>query len=82
MAAVVPRLNLFISLIGAVCSTTLSLVLPALCDISLRACPEDEGRLMASSKCNQVLRYLMNGISLFLAAIASTTGNTKSFTDI
>ncbi|XP_073974223.1 proton-coupled amino acid transporter 1-like [Rhodnius prolixus] len=74
MAAVVPRLNLFISLIGAVCSTTLSLVLPALCDISLRACPEDEGRLMASSKCNQVFRYLMNGISLFLAAIASTTG--------
>lgn len=74
MATVVPRLNLFISLIGAMCSTTLSLVLPALCDISLRACPQEDGRLVPSSYCAQIFRYLMDVITLILAVIACFTG--------
>ena len=45
LAAVVPNIGLFISLVGAVSSTALALLYPALCDIALRTCPESEGRL-------------------------------------
>ncbi|KAK9500905.1 hypothetical protein O3M35_002070 [Rhynocoris fuscipes] len=80
MAVVVPQLNLFISLIGAMCSTTLALVLPALCDISLRSCPVEDSRSRPSS--TLILRYTMDAISLILAVVACLTGTFYSSKNI
>uniref|UniRef100_A0A0A9XNH4 Proton-coupled amino acid transporter 1 n=1 Tax=Lygus hesperus TaxID=30085 RepID=A0A0A9XNH4_LYGHE len=71
LAAVVPNIGLFISLVGAVSSTALALLYPALCDIALRTCPEAEGRLKTK---DELFRYFMDGITLIVALFGFTFG--------
>ncbi|KAK9500906.1 hypothetical protein O3M35_002071 [Rhynocoris fuscipes] len=74
MANVVPHLNLFISLIGAMCSAALALVFPALCDIALRTCPIEEGRLQSKSTARQAWRFFLDAITLIIAITGFITG--------
>ncbi|XP_014261754.1 proton-coupled amino acid transporter 1 isoform X2 [Cimex lectularius] len=79
LAAVVPQLGLFISLVGAVSSTALALVYPALCDIAIRTCPPEEGPLKTS---DNILRLLLDVITLIVAFIGFILGTYYSLTAI
>lgn len=56
------------------CSTALALVFPALCDIALRTCPVEEGRLQSRSTTGQAFRFFMDGFTLILALTGFLTG--------
>ncbi|CAA9993173.1 unnamed protein product [Nesidiocoris tenuis] len=71
IAIFVPHLGAFISLIGAVSSSTLALVFPVLCHVSLYTCPED----MEPAKSRLLpLFYLLDSIAMVTAALGFATG--------
>ncbi|XP_039287467.1 proton-coupled amino acid transporter 4-like [Nilaparvata lugens] len=65
VALTVPHLGHFISLIGAVCGTTLALIFPPICDLVIRW-PSDFGKLK--------WRLILDIFSLLVAAIGLVTG--------
>ncbi|RZF48516.1 hypothetical protein LSTR_LSTR011074 [Laodelphax striatellus] len=65
IALTVPHLGHFISLIGAVCGTTLALIFPPICDLVIRW-PSDFGKLK--------WRLILDIFSLLVAAIGLVTG--------
>ncbi|KAG8251372.1 hypothetical protein J6590_081406 [Homalodisca vitripennis] len=69
-AEVVPRLGLFISLLGSVSSTALALVFPPLCDLALHW-----GHQPGPN-------YLFDCVSLLLAVVGFSTGTFYSLRDI
>jgi len=73
VALVVPKLNLFISLIGALCSTCLAFVIPVLIDFVTRA-PVPKG-LGAWS-------YIKNILILTVAVLGIVTGTYQSIVEI
>lgn len=73
VALVVPNLSLFISLIGALCSTTLAFVIPVLIDFVIRTQePKGLGTLI----------YLKNIAILIIALLGIVTGTYQSIVDI
>ncbi|KAH8397772.1 hypothetical protein KR222_000967, partial [Zaprionus bogoriensis] len=73
VALVVPQLNLFISLIGALCSTSLAFVIPVLIDFVMRAqVPKGLGTLI----------YLKNIVILTVALLGIVTGTYQSIVEI
>ncbi|ALC49172.1 CG4991, partial [Drosophila busckii] len=73
VALVVPQLNLFISLIGALCSTSLAFVIPILIDFVTRAqVPKGLGTLI----------YLKNFAILTVALLGIVTGTYQSIVEI
>lgn len=73
VALIVPELGLFISLIGALCSTSLSLLIPVMVDFIVRY--EEE-------KSIGVGVYLKNLLILAFAALGIGTGTYQSITEI
>lgn len=73
VALIVPELGLFISLIGALCSTCLSLLIPVMVDFIVRAQEE---------KSIGVCVYLKNIFILIVAALGIGTGTYSSITEI
>ncbi|KAH8411631.1 hypothetical protein KR215_007697, partial [Drosophila sulfurigaster] len=73
VALVVPELSLFISLIGALCSTSLAFVIPVLIDFVIRAQePKGLGTLV----------YLKNIAILIIALLGIVTGTYQSIVEI
>lgn len=73
VALVVPQLNLFISLIGALCSTSLAFVIPVLIDFVIRAqVPKGLGTFV----------YLKNILILTIAVLGIVTGTYQSIVEI
>lgn len=69
IAELVPHLNIFISLIGAFCSTALALFFPALIEIVLSyGTPEGPGRIV----------LIKNSFIMLLALIGFLTGTYES----
>ncbi|XP_070074424.1 proton-coupled amino acid transporter-like protein CG1139 isoform X1 [Drosophila takahashii] len=73
VALVVPKLNLFISLIGALCSTCLAFVIPVLIDFVTRA-PVPKGL--------GVWSYIKNILILTVAVLGIVTGTYQSIVEI
>ncbi|XP_055843055.1 neutral amino acid uniporter 4 [Episyrphus balteatus] len=73
VALVVPELGLFISLIGALCSTSLSLLIPVMVDFIHRS---------GESKSIGAGLYIKNIIILIVAALGIGTGTYQSITEI
>ncbi|KAI5701264.1 hypothetical protein M8J76_003851 [Diaphorina citri] len=74
LAAVIPRLGLFISLVGAISSTGLALIFPPLSDIAVRKKEGDFGRFH--------WRLLMDILTIILGLIGFTTGTYASVHEI
>ncbi|XP_017067394.1 proton-coupled amino acid transporter-like protein CG1139 isoform X2 [Drosophila eugracilis] len=73
VALVVPKLNLFISLIGALCSTCLAFVIPVMIDFVTRAqVPKGLG----------VWSYIKNILILTVAVLGIVTGTYQSIVEI
>ncbi|KAH8344781.1 hypothetical protein KR067_007382, partial [Drosophila pandora] len=73
VALVVPQLNLFISLIGALCSTCLAFVIPVLIDFVIQAqVPKGLG----------VWSYIKNILILTVAVLGIVTGTYQSIVEI
>lgn len=73
VALVVPQLNLFISLIGALCSTSLAFVIPVLLDFVIRTqVPKGLGTFV----------YLKNIFILTIAVLGIVTGTYQSIVEI
>ncbi|KMZ10285.1 proton-coupled amino acid transporter-like protein CG1139 isoform X1 [Drosophila simulans] len=73
VALVVPKLNLFISLIGALCSTCLAFVIPVLIDFVTRA---------QVPKALGVWSYIKNILILTVAVLGIVTGTYQSIVEI
>ncbi|XP_039497643.1 proton-coupled amino acid transporter-like protein CG1139 isoform X1 [Drosophila santomea] len=73
VALVVPKLNLFISLIGALCSTCLAFVIPVLIDFVTRA---------QVPKALGVWSYIKNILILSVAVLGIVTGTYQSIVEI
>lgn len=73
VALVVPQLNLFISLIGALCSTSLAFVIPIIIDFVTRTqVPKGLGTWI----------YLKNIVILTIAILGIVTGTYQSVVEI
>lgn len=73
VALLVPKLHLFISLIGALCSTSLAFVFPVFIDFVVRAqTPKNLGTWV----------YLKNMIILIIALLGIITGTYESIHEI
>ena len=73
MALLVPNLNLFISLIGAFCSTSLAFVFPVFVDFAIRA---------QTPKGLNTWVYLKNILILIIAILGIITGTYQSILEI
>ncbi|XP_055913604.1 proton-coupled amino acid transporter 1 isoform X2 [Eupeodes corollae] len=73
VALIVPALGLFISLIGALCSTSLSLLIPVMVDFIVRS---------QEQKSIGAYLYLKNILILIVAALGIGTGTYQSLTQI
>lgn len=70
----IPHLNLFISLLGAVASTFLALIFPPLCHMAVVGGDAGYGRYR--------WRLVMNGLTLTLGAVGFVTGTYASVYEI
>lgn len=73
VAELVPNLSLLLSLIGAVCSTVLALVLPPLLEFIILSCEEDGVGWFV---------FLKNSIILVISLIGFATGGYESLSNI
>ncbi|XP_011178902.2 proton-coupled amino acid transporter-like protein pathetic [Zeugodacus cucurbitae] len=73
VAVVVPKLGLFISLIGALCSTSLALLIPVILDFVLRA---------GVPKALTTWVYLKNMAIILIAVLGIATGTYQSIVEI
>ncbi|KAL1117019.1 hypothetical protein AAG570_004347 [Ranatra chinensis] len=79
LAAVIPMLGLFISLIGAVSSTALALVFPALSDMALRCAPPANGPLKSK---HHFFRLSIDAVTLIVAFVGFVSGTYCSISQI
>ncbi|KAL1117020.1 hypothetical protein AAG570_004348 [Ranatra chinensis] len=79
LAILIPKIGLFISLIGAVSSTFLALVYPALCDIAVRCCPQEDMPL--TGRWNW-LRLSVDAFILAVAILGFAAGTYCSVVDL
>lgn len=73
VAILIPELDLLLSLIGAVCSTVLALVLPPLMEFILVPCEEKQ---------NKWLVIVKNSVILFISLLGFLTGGYESLSAI
>lgn len=73
VAELVPNLSLLLSLIGAVCSTVLALVLPPLLEFIILSCEEDGVGWFV---------FIKNSIILVISLIGFATGGYESLSNI
>lgn len=73
VAILIPELDLLLSLIGAVCSTVLALVLPPLMEFILISCEVNQHRWLV---------ILKNIVILFISLLGFLTGGYESLTAI
>lgn len=73
IAILIPELDLLLSLIGAVCSTVLALVLPPIMEIIIESCEEKRSNLLVTIK---------NVVILFISLLGFLTGGYESLSAI